>query len=587
MSIAAGDLQGRSLRLGKGTKITIENYMQPSVITAVPPMHVDYVTPSGGSDPTVLNMSLVPDSFWSRYNVETDNSIQTTNTQSVSHSFGFKEQVQAHYTMGDPKDGTGYEVKASVQATQDVTNSQKNVQGNFESVASAFLEQTGLGDSVVYSSSTVNIWSYEIIGRTICPGDKPNCQESEKLPLTIQFSAPSEASDDVGTATNKEWYQPVWEPGNIFSYPANLAQLQQGFEDMLNVLNAIQTFATDTSAATTNTSWKAGLNSKSTIGQTKTFSGSATVSVAGQVGAEGIASIGAGASFTAHGSDALKNLSQTTGEFNQSTGITFNKPSTFLDPGQYAYAFTPYIFGTQQSAGFVDNVDLKTDIKMFGALQTAFTVDPTRRGSAGGWWYSGYPKPDIALNHPLRWSFNPVQLPTSSAISPECLPVGDGKSMNCATLTYSDSSNPWSDEFHYMRGLFITEAASPGKGPQLQLTTESTRLTLQSRVYNYSLAPLPDNTEVHVRFYGIPWRVAADGSNPANTPAGDAFQIGQDVVLSPIPAFDSSNNAVNWSIASVDWDTSNLGGKYFTFAVVAWAQNKSDGSLVLRCRLTD
>ena len=64
MSIAAGDLQGRSFRLGQGTKVTVDR-TQPTVVLAMPPMHADYISPSGNNSPTVLNLSVAPDGFTS------------------------------------------------------------------------------------------------------------------------------------------------------------------------------------------------------------------------------------------------------------------------------------------------------------------------------------------------------------------------------------------------------------------------------------------------------------------------------------------------------------------------------------------
>ncbi len=151
------------------------------------------------------------------------------------------------------------------------------------------------------------------------------------------------------------------------------------------------------------------------------------------------------------------------------------------------------------------------------------------------------------------------------SIPSNCLALGDSgdSKMDCLSLNPWLPKTPWSSEFHFMRGFFISNAATPGQGPQLQITDEGTKLTLQSRVYNYSLMPLPANSEVHVRFYAIPWRLKSDGTNPANSPAGNIILIGEDK-LAPVPNFDSSSATPNWSLARVDWDTSNLGGQYFT-----------------------
>ena len=47
--LAAGDLQGRSIPLGPPEKLTITGQIQPDTILGVPPMHVDWITPAGGT----------------------------------------------------------------------------------------------------------------------------------------------------------------------------------------------------------------------------------------------------------------------------------------------------------------------------------------------------------------------------------------------------------------------------------------------------------------------------------------------------------------------------------------------------------
>ena len=60
--------------------------------------------------------------------------------------------------------------------------------------------------------------------------------------------------------------------------------------------------------------------------------------------------------------------------------MTFNKPGTFAEQSLYAYAFTPYIFGTLQPPNSVDTVDLNTDVTTFGPLRSAFVADPQPSG---------------------------------------------------------------------------------------------------------------------------------------------------------------------------------------------------------------
>jgi hypothetical protein len=45
------------------------------------------------------------------------------------------------------------------------------------------------------------------------------------------FSGPDSRTQARVAVANLEWYQPVQEPGNVFSYPWNLTQLQAQYPD--------------------------------------------------------------------------------------------------------------------------------------------------------------------------------------------------------------------------------------------------------------------------------------------------------------------------------------------------------------------
>jgi hypothetical protein len=148
--------------------------------------------------------------------------------------------------------------------------------------------------------------------------------------------------------------------------------------------------------------------------------------------------------------------------------------------------------------------------------------------------------------------------------------------MDCAVLSQYSPNNPWLSIFHQMRGFFISNANSPGQGPQLEQAKAGDVLTLQARVYNYSLAAMPSDSQVYVRFYFQPWK--------GTVAAGDSVLIGEDE-LSPIPPFSDDTNAPpNWVLASTTFDTSKYdqtkdGNVYIVFWVVVWMQTP-DGKMV-------
>jgi hypothetical protein len=127
-----------------------------------------------------------------------------------------------------------------------------------------------------------------------------------------------------------------------------------------------------------------------------------------------------------------------------------------------------------------------------------------------------------------------------------------------------------------MRGFFISNANSPGQGPQLEQAKAGDVLTLQARVYNYSLANMPSGSKAHVRFYFQPWK--------GTVPLGESVLIGEPE-LDPIPPFnDVAGAPANWVLASTTFDTSKYdqtkaGDVYVAFWVVVWIQG-ADGTIV-------
>jgi hypothetical protein len=129
----------------------------------------------------------------------------------------------------------------------------------------------------------------------------------------------------------------------------------------------------------------------------------------------------------------------------------------------------------------------------------------------------------------------------------------------------ADATNPWTDDFHSLRGFFVTHAS--GQGPQLTDATAGDQLQLQVRVYNYSLATMPGSANVvHARFYCTPW------NHTMNEPAGPSFLIGE-ATHGPIPPFNVDSSTPNWALLRTTFDTNaheqtKNGNVYLTFWVV-------------------
>ncbi|MGH9838282.1 MAG: FG-GAP repeat domain-containing protein [Blastocatellia bacterium] len=595
-SIAAADLRGRSFRLGAGYKITVD-HVQPSVVLAAPPMHADYISPGLGKLATVLNLSLAPDAFNSKYEQTESTNASATQTGTTSSSFSGEEKISGSFAIGEVgSDGdieSGVKITDSFTAKQDIKDSTDTINGAFNSQEFDISQTTGFSDVVWFKDTSFYLYVYPVIGQTVCPAGKTDPKTGkctvDEIPMQIMFSAPKAATVQRLASDTLEWYQPPWEYGNLLSYPAGLPQLKQYLPDIELLTAETTVFATDDAAATLKTTWSNGRTTGQNIDHEELYSEDNDLSVEGKVGGEGFGfavKASAGLDLNFGGSDGTKTLTDSETKFNSARGITITKPGTFPDPFSYKYFFSPYIFGKMKPVGYTDTINSTADLLSFGTLRSAYTANPigTSATNAGAWWsQSDYRKfPDVALNHPNRWSYGAQGKPSNGVIPSNCVAV-DNFSMDCVTPTERAPENPWRDAFHDMRGLFITNTLNPpsanalmAPGAQLETATAGDKLNLWTRVYNYSLKEMPAGAKVKVRFYGM----QLDEQNLPVNNGGGSFQIGNDVVLSPIAPFNNDPKApVNWVLASTVFDTTGRENQALGFWVVVWMEDAS-GKLV-------
>jgi hypothetical protein len=611
LTINAADLQGRSLRLGNGYKISIEKN-SPTLILAQPPLHVDWVPLDLlSASPTVLNLSFAPNGFNSTYT--TTDSTNNTSNSSKTTGWGFsgKESDSGSLTLGETDSSgnleNGVKISYAFTAQQDLDHSLENTNGTSVTTSQTIAQTTGSNDVVWNQDGITYLYVYEVIGQTICPSDKPDCQESERVPLTIMMSAPGPTTTQYVSAEALEWYQPVWENGNVLSYPATVnaphvdpnAQLFK-FMDVQTKAFGSATLNTDGAGANITTTWTGTQSRGQNVSYSQVFKEDSDINVEA-AGSENIAGTGFGVSadaslnFDFGGSDSLSTLRTNSTTIESAQGMTINKNVNFRDYNTYGYSFTGVIFGKTTPPSYFDGTDSNlpasglppdntVNLNIFGPMRSAFTVDPLANNQ-GGWWSHSYSAaPDVALNHPNRWSRS--KLGVSDPLPSNCLETNDGY-MDCAKQKTRQPFDPWDDSFHAMRGFFIFKAgdADPNnpynQGLQQQAATAGDQLSLQARVYNYSLKAMPAGTQVKVRFYAMPWDTATalpkDYVNPSN-PGGASFLIGE-TTLSPIQPWNNDPDTPNYSIASVNFDTTGHDNQDLAFWVAVWMQDAS-GNMV-------
>lgn len=570
MTLTVGDTQGRSLLLGNPSRVTAQ-HIQPEVVLAAPPMHVDYIVPSGSSAPITMNLSGVPGGFYSSYQTAVTNQDQSQRSSTTSFSTALTESIDQKVSLGVP-DIASVSIDTKTSSSQMWENNTSKTYTNLNSESFDASTRTGYGDQLWYVSERQNIYIYPVIGQYGCPESTPDCNTSERVPQVMMFSGPDQVEPTTINGSLVEWYQPVQETGNVFSYPWNFSQLQ-GQQPNINLLTSGSptTFYTDSSTLTEQANWANQTSQSVTSGSVKNYSWSKSVSVSGNlsVDIEGL-DIGGGTSysFSYNGSKSFSTLNSSKTTLGQSTGVGIAKPGSFANPGEYEYAVAPYIFGTNPVSGTLQTLDLETQVQTNGIMTTGFTADPTDP-NAGAWWGSAYELPDLALNHPNRWSIS-SQINTSPGSN--CLRLNSSSvTVDCATFNAPNATSLWQSEFLWMKGFFIIPADANGEGPQIGMATAGDKLLLETRVYNYSLTDMPPDSATVVQFYVQPW-------NPSTlTPVGNAVLI-ENVGIGPIPGFNSNSNGgtlPNYATASTTFDTTPYGDQYLVFWVLVVGKDQN------------
>lgn len=601
MTIAAGDIQGRSMLLGPPTRVRVEGHIQPDIVLGVPPMHVDYIPPQAGADPAVVNVSVAPQiaitnqqvkGFASTYNFGTGTSGTTTQQSTTSFTLSTKESVDDKVSYGVPDVASvSVSYKVAAQQTHDKTVSQKYQFTN--SNQTSMTATTGLADRVWFAKKDFYVYTYPVLGQEVCPSGSSGCPDSEKLPLLVHFSGPVEievATRDANVVTmdadGLEWYQPVHEPGNLLSYPWRVDVIKQEVAGLSALTNPQAEFVSPgTSVTSFSSTWTTGTTQDQSVGSSNKQSLDVSVSIAANASIEGFGA-NTSESFDVNASEAVSTLNTTASSVSESQGVSVDVPALSTDNwaiSEYAYQFAGYIFGQEPPEGTFDGSQPATDQQTSGIQQLRFAAQPT-----ADLWELIYTQPDVALNHPERWSWDQKAL--------------------VASLNAPQMDAIVTSPFHAMRGFFITrvgDATAVPTGSQLTVAEAGDQLALWTRVYNYSMADMPAGATIRARFYGQVFDPQApecqDTPQPPNCQfVGASFPVAE-VGAPPLPGYPTpdevaTQTALNWQLVTATWgtepDSSNpnwgcgpVGGKtscageQVLFWVVVWMED-SAGDLV-------
>jgi len=615
VSLVAADEQSRSLMLGPPEKVTVAGHIQPDTVLGLPPMHVDWISPAGGGTPQILNVSVFPATFNTSYLFADTTNGGVSRSGTTSYTVTAKETANEQVSYGVPGLAS-VGVQASQAATQLHQNTISKKYNTYKGSNTTFTTATVFDDVVAATSSQFNIYSYRVLGQCVA-GDGPPSEgcSAGTVPLYVQFSGPDNVNYlQSAQGTNLEWYQPVQEPGNIFSYPATLAQLTAdlGGGTGFQPLTATDMLWDSQTSAAVKTNWTQGGGSSVSAGSASTHTFDASVSLSASVSFDGFgADFGLG--FDYNQSNSISTLNQATSSFSNSQGINLNcgiEGGGDVNSEAYDYQGQSFIYGQTAPTGTVQtDATPSTTVQAQGYIAGAHLVDMVSQSpgvTSGAFWVQAYnAAPDVALNHPQRWlqktpsSLNDQQVQfvcpygfTSTLSAPQC--VAGTPSGTTAPAAIAD------DGFYQMKGLFVTPGGT-FDGPQITSTTLGSKVNLRARVYNYSLQNFPSTATLHVQFYAQPWGAGqfATGANASTSASavfiGDGTTQSGDTKLPLPPAFcggfqsssvdpcttSAGSTTNNWEYVYAMWDTSTGGvtaNSTWKFWVVTWVEN--NGQLV-------
>lgn len=593
ISFFIGDFQGRSERLGAPEHITLTGHIQPNFVLGMPPMHVDWIQPFGGTGDScepntqvpgrpecILNLDVKPNAvntnsspaFSSTYAVSATDAVQTTRKSTSSWALTAKitEGISAKYSI--PLESSG-----SASFKESVSNNYNNIHEQYDSTYSTKAEslttQTGFDDAIFFTSETENFYNYPVLGQTDGNGN----------PLYVTFSVPSQVQITHAGGSAFDWYQPIHEPGNLLSYPGSETILQNEYSPgSISVQADSGNWLVGNISGTNTVSWNTKQQGKVEAGWTDAFSQNVDLSVSGSAGGT-IFGAGAEVNFSqqidvGHSNTwGTLNTNVNTSESSQAVLVTVPK---FGNTTNFNYPFESYVFGTTNAVPTWQSgtslLPALPNQETYGVLTTGplfagFTADV---GSAS-FWQDAYNQPDVGFNHPNRWAVS----------------VSNQASFN-APITPSANWPLISQSFYRMKGLFITTGAAPSGGGALGASTVQSvpagqSIAITARVYNFSLVSTnqanPGST-VHVRIYGQRRCQVnySDGQAIDLCPNG-AFQIpgsgrDGDVIIASIPGFSGSGPA-NWALASVQFDTTGLDNTELVFWAVTWIED-ANGNVI-------
>ncbi len=490
--------------LGEPVHWVVED-LRPTIIMGEPPKHIDYIVDADGKLREV-NISR-KSGFYSQFEDSNQTEISSSSTNTSDWNFGVQVGAEVKTGFSLPIVG-GVQTEIKTQVGDSYSEHKSEIEKNMMTTKTTETLTASTDDYLIFNLTRFHIWIYPVKWETV------KSEDSNEGPLYMQIVVPASADTNPQYANGRdlEWYQPVHQNGNLFSYAWSKEQISR-FEgtDALHLLTSARTFSSGGNETKYDISWTQVTEEGKEVKSQHKLSVDSSIGVSGKV-----ETASAKTTVTNHYDRTWSQLTTSNTKLTTSQGIKIAK--SVLDE-RYAYAVSPFIYTSDVEKVTQDGASVQMPT---GTIKLAFTVNPTQY-QAVQWWknVSGYnSKPDLALNLPHQW--------------------------------VSDNGNTWEfDEdaynFQVMKGLFVQDS----DGNLIKyMTEEGEKVTVKARVYNYSFV---DVQNVKVKFEAQ--------QSTDNKTWGDRFEVGP-ATIPIIHGFQNAAAQNNWEWAEITFDTSGMAGSY-------------------------
>ena len=213
--VVAMDWDGNSIYLGAPVQLTIENLVDTDAIIEEPPKHA-YWDPGLNRVVTVSRF----DSFTTVLSMSTSDQLTSTSKDNSSTAWGNQLSASAYLgwethggALFTPKVDISLQTDLSAKVGKDYEDNESSYNSSYQSRTVDSTASTARDDYLKARLQLLDIWRYRVYGVKL---DDPN---GENLFYDIILPGPYDSLVASGGGLTFPWYQPLYENGNVLSYP--------------------------------------------------------------------------------------------------------------------------------------------------------------------------------------------------------------------------------------------------------------------------------------------------------------------------------------------------------------------------------